>query len=110
MGVLRAYEYALVEGADILSMSYMWVNRPLGHYRGLYRLAHEHLCAAGVVAVGGAGNFARRAPQGKQIALPKDIPCVIAAAGILEDGRLSPASSRGPVTWDGVRYYDDHGP
>ena len=37
----------------------------------------------GGVAVGGAGNFSRL-PKGKQIALPKDIPCVIAAAGILE--------------------------
>jgi hypothetical protein len=111
MGYLKAYEYALAEGADVMSMSYMFPGIPLGNYRGLYRLAHEHLDAAGVLAVGGAGNFAagRRAqPKGKQIALPKDIPCVIAAAGILEDGSKPAASSEGPCTWDGVKFYDDY--
>lgn len=106
-GGLRAYEYAVANGADVVSMSYMWINRPLGHYRAVYRLAHEHMCAAGVVAVGGAGNFAKKAPVGKQIALPKDIPCVIAAAGVLENGELAPPSSRGPVSWKGVRGYDE---
>lgn len=109
MGCLEAYEYALANGADVISMSYMWVRQQLGHYRGLYRTAHEHLAAGGVVAVGGAGNFARL-PEGRQIALPKDIPCVIAAAGILEDGSIAPPSSRGPCRWAGVRFYDDYPP
>jgi subtilisin family serine protease len=107
MGYLKAYEYALANGADILSMSYMWVNMELGNYRGVYRTAHEHLAAGGIVAVGGAGNFARL-DRGKQIALPKDIPCVIAAAGILEDGSKAPASSEGPCSWQGVKFYDDY--
>ena len=107
-GFLKAYEYALANGADVISMSYMWVGIRLGHYRGLYRLAHEHLAAGGIVAVGGAGNFARSQPKGRQIALPKDIPCVIAAAGILEDGSKSPVSSEGPCYWSGVKFYDDY--
>ena len=107
MGYLAAYEYALANGADVVSMSYMWVRTKLGHYRGLYRTAHEHLGAGGVVCVGGAGNFARL-PEGRQIALPKDIPCVIAAAGILEDGSRAPASSKGPCHWTGVKFYDDY--
>lgn len=107
MGYLKAYEYALANGADILSMSYMWVNMELGNYRGVYRTAHEHLAAGGIVAVGGAGNFSKL-PKGKQIALPKDIPCVIAAAGILEDGSKAPASSEGPCSWKGVKFYDDY--
>jgi subtilisin family serine protease len=106
MGYLKAYEYALANWADVLSMSYMWVNVDLGNYRGVYRTAHEHLAAGGIVAVGGAGNFSRL-PRGKQIALPKDIPCVIAAAGILEDGSKAPASSEGPCSWKGVKFYDD---
>ena len=105
-GRLESYEYALANGADVVSMSYMWPERRLGNYRAVYRLAHEHLCAAGIVAVGGAGNFARTAPVGEQIALPKDIPCVLAVAGILEGGKLSPQSSRGPVSWAGVRSYE----
>lgn len=107
MGFLKAYEYALANGADVLSMSYMWVNIDLGNYRGVYRTAHEHLAAGGVVSVGGAGNFSRLG-KGRQIALPKDIPCVIAAAGIVEDGSKAPASSEGPCYWDGVRFYDDY--
>lgn len=107
MGYLKAYEYALANGADVLSMSYMWVNVELGNYRGVYRTAHEHLAAGGVVSVGGAGNFSGLA-RGKQIALPKDIPCVIAAAGIVEDGSKAPASSEGPCFWSGVKFYDDY--
>jgi subtilisin family serine protease len=107
MGYLKAYEYALEQGADVISMSYMWVNQDLGNYRGVYRTAHEHLAAAGVVSVGGAGNFAQLG-KGKQIALPKDIPCVIAAAGIQEDDSKAPASSEGPCYWDGVKFYSDY--
>jgi subtilisin family serine protease len=109
MGYLKAYEYALAQGADVLSMSYMWVDIELGNYRGVYRAAHEHLSAAGVVAVGGAGNFSR-SPAGHQIALPKDIPCVIASAGLTREGVKAPASSEGPCTWNGVKFYDDFSP
>lgn len=107
MGYLKGYEYALSHGADVMSMSFMWVDVELGNYRGVYRAAHEHLAAAGVVAVGGAGNFSNL-PRLKQIAVPKDIPCVIAVAGITRDGRKAPASSEGPCTWSGVKFYDDY--
>lgn len=111
MGLLKAYEYAIEQGADIVSMSFMFIRRPLGNYRGVYRLAHEHMAACGVVAVGGAGNFNRPGtPKGKQIAVPKDIPCVIAAAGILKNGTAAGFSSRGPVFWNGVKFYDDYPP
>ncbi|MEZ5962214.1 MAG: S8 family serine peptidase [Planctomycetota bacterium] len=110
MGSLRAYEYAASMGADVLSMSYMWIRVELGSYRGVFRTAHEHLAACGVVAVGGAGNFGRTAPEGRQIALPKDIPCVIAAAGVDEAGRVPAFSSRGPCTWDDVPFFADYPP
>ena len=110
-GHLLAYEYALVNGADVLSMSYTWDAEDLGNYRGLFRTAHEHLAVAGVVSVGGAGNFGASHPEGKQIGSPKDIPCVIAVAGVYEDGEAAKASGRGPVSWAGVRYFDgDDGP
>ena len=105
-GHLLAYEYALANGADVLSMSYTWDPQGLGNYRGLFRMAHEHLAVAGVVSVGGAGNYATRRPEGWQIGTPKDVPCVIAAAGVTEDGEVSQASSRGPVSWADVRYFD----
>jgi subtilisin family serine protease len=89
-------------------MSYMWVNMDLGQYRGVFRTAAEHLSAGGVLPLGGAGNFAKSAPEGKQICNPKDIPCVVAVAGVLEDGKRPEFSSLGPCSWTGVRFYDDY--
>ena len=105
---LRSYEYAVLNGADILSMSYMFPGMDLGQARGIFRLAFEHLSACGVLPVGGAGNFSRRFPAGEQIALPKDVPCVIAVAGIVEDGGKGTASSEGPCFWEDQRHYSDH--
>jgi subtilisin family serine protease len=110
MGSLRAYEYAASMGADVFSMSYMWVDVELGSYRAVFRTAHEHLAACGLVAVGGAGNFGVSSPEGLQIALPKDIPCVIAAAGIGRDGKAASSSSRGPCTWNEVPFFGDYPP
>ncbi|MCC6672662.1 MAG: S8 family serine peptidase, partial [Planctomycetes bacterium] len=107
-GQLAAYEYAARHGADVLSMSYMWIDEELGHYRGVYRTAHEHLAALGVLSLGGAGNFGRSHPANRQIAVPKDIPCVLAVAGIGADGTRPAFGSEGPVLWSGVRFYDDH--
>ena len=101
-GRLSAYEYALEQGADVVSMSFTFEPTEMGNYRGLLRAAHEHLAAAGIVSVGGAGNYGNRWPLGKQIGSPKDIPCVIAAAGVRADGEVAPASSRGPVSWKGI--------
>ena len=109
---LRALEYLLVNGADVVSMSFMIVGRELGHLRGLYRNAFEHLSAAGVLAVGGAGNFGpksrRGMPDGKQIGLPKDIPCVIAMAGVAKDRSPVAFSSHGPCYWDKVSFFSDY--
>jgi subtilisin family serine protease len=108
MGFLSGFEYALANGADVFSMSYMFVNMEIGNYRGVYRLAAEHMTAAGTLCCGGAGNFAKNAPEGKQITIPKDIPCVLAVAGTYEDGSRPDFSSKGPVTWSGVKFYDDY--
>ena len=108
---LRALEYLLAHGADVVSMSFMIVGRDLGHLRGLYRNAFEHLGAAGVLSVGGAGNFGagpRAQPVGKQIGLPKDIPCVVAVAGVSKDGKLVPFSSKGPCFWDDIAFFSDY--
>ncbi|MHC4820280.1 MAG: S8 family serine peptidase, partial [Planctomycetota bacterium] len=71
--VARAYEYALENGADVMSMSF---SRPgLGQARGLWRLMSEHAVAAGLVLVSGAGNFPNvKVPV--QIRIPEGIPCV----------------------------------
>ena len=109
---LRSLEYLMTNGADIVSMSYMIVNRDLGQIRGLFRNAFEHLSLGGVLAVGGAGNYgtkSRRAmPEGKQIGLPKDIPCVLAIAGVDRARIQLPFSSEGPCYWKGVQFFSDY--
>lgn len=105
-GQLRGYEYALDNGADVLSMSYTFEPVEMGQYRGLFRTAHEHLSAAGVVSVGGAGNYAQTRPAGTQIGSPKDVPCVLAAAGVGPELEVTAFSSRGPVSWEGIRFFN----
>ena len=43
----------MTNGLDIVSVSFMIVNRDLGQIRGLFRNAFEHLSLGGVFAVGG---------------------------------------------------------
>lgn len=109
---LKLYQYALDQGADIMSMSFMMPSQRLGPFRGVVRRMHEHAAAAGMLCVGGAGNFgsgSRRAwPKGMQIGTPKDIPCVIAVAGILPNGKRSPLSSEGPCFWQDIPFYSDY--
>ena len=109
---LRSMEYLLLNGADLVSMSYMIVGRDLGQIRGLFRNAFEHLSLGGVLAVGGAGNYgpkSRRAmPEGKQIGLPKDIPSVLAVAGVDQKRVPLPFSSEGPCFWEGVEFFSDY--
>jgi hypothetical protein len=109
---LNSLEYLMVNGADIVSMSFMIVNRDLGQIRGLFRNAFEHLSLGGVLAVGGAGNYgpqSRRAmPTGKQIGLPKDIPCVLAISGVDRSRNKLPFSSEGPCYWKGVQFFSDY--
>ena len=109
---LRSLEYLMTNGADIVSMSFMIVNRDLGQIRGLFRNAFEHLSLGGVLAVGGAGNYGpdshRAMPAGKQIGLPKDIPCVLAIAGVDRSRTKLPFSSEGPCYWDGVKFFSDY--
>ena len=108
---LRVLEYLLDQGADLVSMSFMIVGRELGHLRGLYRNAFEHLSAAGVLSMGGAGNFGagpRAQSAGKQIGLPKDVPCVVAVAGVNKDLAPISFSSKGPCFWENVAFFSDH--
>jgi hypothetical protein len=105
---LKTYEYALANGADVLSMSYGIPGKEIGDYRGLYRTAFEHLAAAGVVASGGVGNHFKDLPKTEQIVSPKDVPCVMGTAGIMENGEHGSLSSQGPCFWEGVKFYSDY--
>jgi serine protease AprX len=101
-----AYQYALDNGADILSMSFSIPN--LGNVRGVWRMISDHAVAAGLVLVGGAGNFRTTSPIPVQHQSPKDVPSVISVAGVDSALQLVPFSSGGPAEWASVALYGDY--
>lgn len=58
-------------------------------------LASMHSRADATWKAAGAANFATQAPEGKQICLPKDVPCCLWVAGIFSDGKRPAFSGRG---------------
>ena len=101
-----AYQYALQNGADIVSMSFSIPN--LGNVRGVWRMMSDHAVAAGLVLVGGAGNFRTTATLPYQHQSPKDVPSVISVAGVDSAMQLVPFSSGGPAEWASVALYGDY--
>jgi subtilisin family serine protease len=106
MNAALAYEYAVANGADIVSMSFSIPN--LGNVRGLWRMMSDHAVAAGVVLVGGAGNFRISAQLPYQHQSPKDVPSVISVGGVDSAFRIVPFSSAGPAEWGTVALYGDY--
>jgi len=101
----RAYQYALDNGADVMSMSFSIPG--LKHTRGFWRLMSEHATCAGLVLVSGAGNFPNvKIPA--QIRIPEGIPCVICAGGVTKKKKFPHFLSQGPVEWESVKFYEDH--
>lgn len=102
----RAFEYALDNDADVISMSFSIPG--LGQARALWRLMCEHASACGMACVSGAGNFQQQQPIPVQIRIPEGIPCVICAGGVNRDRSLPRFVSLGPVEWASVKLYGDH--
>jgi subtilisin family serine protease len=101
-----AYEYALEQGADIMSMSFSIPD--LGNGRGLWRLMSEQAVCAGLVLVSGCGNFQQTAEIPVQIRIPEGIPCVIGAGGVDPSMKVPVFCSLGPVEWASVQFYGDY--
>jgi subtilisin family serine protease len=101
-----AYQYSLDQGADIVSMSFSIPN--LGNVRGIWRMISDHAVAAGLVLIGGAGNFQTTAQLPYQHQSPKDVPSVISVGGVDSLSQLVPFSSLGPAEWGTVALYGDH--
>lgn len=106
IGAAIAYQYAIEEGADILSMSFSLPG--LGNLRGFWRMMSDHAVAAGLFLVGGAGNFRASQPIPVQHQSPKDVPAVISVGGIDTLFVLRPFSSMGPAEWSSVALYGDY--
>ena len=100
-----AMEYALEAGADVVNMSFSIPD--LGNLRGFWRLVADHAAAAGLVLASGAGNFGQSQPTPVQLRIPEGIPSVIAVGGVDQSRQSVPFSSRGPVEWSMVRFYED---
>lgn len=105
-GAARAFQYALEERGDVVTMSFSIPN--LGNRRGLWRLMADNATAAGLVLVSGAGNFQQTATVPEQQRIPEGIPSVISAGGVDQNLQLVSFSSLGPVDWSGVKFYEDH--
>ena len=101
----RGFEYALEQGADLVSMSFSIPD--LGNTRGLWRLMAEQATCAGLVLISGAGNFPRQ-PIPVQIRIPEGIPCVICVGGVTRKLKFARFTSQGPVEWSKVKFYEDH--
>ncbi|NNM35343.1 MAG: S8 family serine peptidase, partial [Gemmatimonadetes bacterium] len=101
-----AMEYAVDAGADVVNMSFSIPN--LANLRGFWRLVADHAAAAGLVLTSGAGNFAQNRPTPVQLRIPEGIPSVLGVGGVDRDGQPTSFSSRGPVEWSTVRFYEDH--
>ncbi len=106
IGAAIAYQYAIENGADILSMSFSLPD--LGNLRGFWRMMSDHAVAAGLFLVGGAGNFRATQPIPVQHQSPKDVPSVISVGGIDTLHVLRPFSSMGPAEWSSVALYGDY--
>lgn len=101
-----AHQYAIENGADILSMSFSLPR--LGNLRGFWRMMSDHAVAAGLFPVGGAGNFRMTEPIPIQHQSPKDVPSVFSVGGIDTLGVLVSFSSMGPAEWSDVALYGDY--
>lgn len=101
-----AYQYAAEHGADVVSMSFSVPD--LANLRGYWRMLSDHAVAAGLLQVGGAGNFRTQRALPLQIWSPKDAPSVIAMAGVDSALVRTGFSSGGPVEWSSVAFYEDH--
>ena len=103
----EALQYAVVEGAHVINMSFSWepAEKPLD---AAWRHAATNAVAAGVVMVAGTGNWRGAYAVPRQILPPANVPAVIATGGLMKDGSLPPLSSRGPVTWTDVPPFDDY--
>jgi len=102
----QAFQYALEQGGDVVSMSFSIPK--LGNTRGLWRMLAEQATCAGLALVSGAGNFGRKAKVPVQVRIPEGIPCVICAGGVTKKLKIPAFTSKGPVEWAAVKFFEDH--
>jgi serine protease AprX len=99
--VIQAIQYALIKGADVISMSVGWTKDE--HIdRQVVRQACDNAIAAGISVVVSAGN--NRSPFPSTITTPGDVPGVITVGAVDSNSVVANFSSQGPVSWTDLGY------
>lgn len=121
--MVEAIEYAVENGADIISISIGWW-APEASRKETFRSLFENALQANVVVAAAAGNNRESlatypAPNNinspadcpppylhKDQTLPGGVSAVISVGGVDEDNNIIGVSSQGPVTWQNTTYGD----
>lgn len=121
----QAIEFAVDNGADVLSMSFGW-QHSWGTNRVGWRNAMDYVYAADVfasVAAGNEGNQQSSFPIPDNVRTPGDCPppwlhpdqtltgglsSVVCIGATDSNDNLADYSSRGPVTWENVTGFNDY--
>lgn len=121
--MVEAIEYAVENGADIISISIGWW-APEASRKETFRSLFENALEANVVVAAAAGNNRESLatyPAPNNINSPADCPppylhkdqtleggvsAVISVGGVDEDNNIIGVSSQGPVTWQNTTYLD----
>ncbi len=104
--VWSAMQYALANGADVVSLSLGWPHAQ-NPDRAQWRTHVANLVAAGIPVVVAAGNEGDTALPPDSVRTPADVPEAITVGLADCFDQMVYYSSRGPVTWQGVPGYDD---
>ena len=121
----EAIEFAVDNGADVLSMSFGW-QHSWGTNRAAWRNAMDYAYAADIfssVAAGNEGNQQSSYPIPDNVRTPGDCPppwlhpdqtltgglsSVVCIGATDSNDNLAGFSSRGPVTWEFISGYNDY--
>lgn len=103
--VIQALQYALIKGADVISVSLGWT-RGEQIDRQAVRRACDNAIQAGISVVVSAGNS--RSAFLSTITTPGDVPAVITVGAVDSNSDIADFSSQGPVSWTGLGYSDDN--
>jgi subtilisin family serine protease len=124
-GVWAAIQFSMQHGADVMSLSLGWLHA-WDPDRTTWRMVMSNALSAGVVASVAAGNEGNQQysyPIPSNVRTPGDCPppwlhpnqteigglsAVISVGATDSSDQIANFSSRGPVTWQNVGFYNDY--